>query len=183
MALLVGDHTVRTHFHKAPCSNELLLSMMHAQTQQLPTHLHDDFCRGCAQEICNELQLVHHIPAWKQWLAQQHLRKDAANAPHVDSRRVLCKERATELRGAVPACSHIVCPEHSCGHIVEGGTRKPKITDFEFTVAVGKDVFGLEISVEYTSCRYGRAHTTFAQVTTTAGRKHALLTRLTRKRA
>jgi hypothetical protein len=65
-------------------------------------HLIDDLQGGRAQQVGDELQLVHHIATREQRLAQQHLRKDAANRPDVDCWAVLCKERAAQLRRTVP---------------------------------------------------------------------------------
>ncbi len=50
-----------------------------------------------AQNVCDQLQLVHYIAAREKRLAQQHLCKDAAHAPRVNGWAVLGKEAATQL--------------------------------------------------------------------------------------
>ena len=52
----------------------------------LPPHLADHLLAWRAQQVRDELQLVHHVTAREQRLAQQHLRKDAADAPDVNGR-------------------------------------------------------------------------------------------------
>lgn len=69
-------------------------------------HLGDDLGGGRAQQVGDELQLVHHVAAGEQRLAQQDLREDAADGPDVNrwavdrywmmsdtllSREILCK--------------------------------------------------------------------------------------------
>ena len=46
-------------------------------------YLGHDLRGGGAQQICDKLQLVHHIPPGEQGLAKQNLSKDAAYAPDV----------------------------------------------------------------------------------------------------
>ena len=82
-------------------------------------YLGHDLRGGGAQQICDELQLVHHVPPREQGLAKQNLSKDAAYAPDVNGWRVLGKERATQLRRSVPPGCYIVCPEDSGWHVIE----------------------------------------------------------------
>ena len=93
-----------------------------------------DLRRGCAKQVCDQLQLVHHIPAWEQRLPQQDLSKDAAYAPDVNGRAVLGKEGAAQLGGAIPARGHIVCPEDGGRHVIEGRPCQAKVADFELAV-------------------------------------------------
>ena len=79
---------------------------------------HNLWGRG-AEQVCDQLQLMHHIPAREQRLSQQDFSKDAANAPDVNCRRVLGKEGSTQLRCSVPSGRYIVCPEDGGWHVIE----------------------------------------------------------------
>ena len=100
----------------------------------MESHLGNNLRRGCAQEVCDELQLVDHIPAGKQGLAQQDLSKDAAYAPDVDGWRVLGKEGSAQLGSSVPAGCHIVRPEDGGWHVVEGRPGQAEIAHLQLAV-------------------------------------------------
>ena len=69
-----------------------------------------DLGGGRAQQVGDQLQLVHDVAPGEQGLALEHLGEDAADRPDVDRGRVAREERAAELGGAVPARGDVVGP-------------------------------------------------------------------------
>ena len=128
----------------------MAMIIMH-ESHQVP-HLSHYLGRWSAQQVCDELQLVNHIPAWEERLAKQDLSKDAAYAPNVNGWRVLCKEGTTQLWRSVPPSGHIVCPEDGGRHVIEGRPGQAKVTDLELAIRVSKDVLGFEIPVKHLGC-------------------------------
>lgn len=55
------------------------------------SYLWNNICWWCAQEISHQIQLVNHIFTREQRLPSQNLRKNATNAPHINSRWILHK--------------------------------------------------------------------------------------------
>mmetsp|Transcript_2163 Transcript_2163/g.3518 ORF Transcript_2163/g.3518 Transcript_2163/m.3518 type:complete len:303 (-) Transcript_2163:724-1632(-) len=108
---------------------------------------------GCPQQVCHELELANRIAPREQRLAQQHLTKDAANAPDINSLAVPAIEATTQLGGTVPAGGHIISPVDR-GHVVfrQEGPCEPKVTDLQLAVGVGQDVLGLQVTVQHTRC-------------------------------
>ena len=74
-----------------------------AVTRNRSSHLGHHLGRRRPQQVGDQLQLVHYVPAREQRPPQQDLRKDAANAPDVDGRAVLCEEASAQLWRPVPA--------------------------------------------------------------------------------
>jgi len=63
--------------------------------------LGDDLRGGRAEQVGDELQLVHHVAAGEQGLAQQDLGEDAADGPDVD-RRTATTATGTDVRPLPP---------------------------------------------------------------------------------
>ena len=71
---------------------------------------------GCGRGIRKGRE--HTIFAREEWLAAQHLRQNAADAPDVDSFRVFF-ERKHDFGSAVPACCNVFGHE---ARVVVGGS-------------------------------------------------------------
>ena len=65
-------------------------------------YLGDRFGARGAKQVCDELQLMHHVAPRKERLPKQDLREDAADGPDVDGGSILGKEGAAELGSTVP---------------------------------------------------------------------------------
>jgi hypothetical protein len=80
------------------------------------------------------------ILAWEQWLAFEHLGKDAAGAPdvHLDVVLLPCEH---DLRRP------IVSRRDVAGHLGILYARQAEVTDLEVAILVYEDVGGLEVAV------------------------------------
>ena len=80
------------------------------------------------------------ILSWEQWLALQHLSKDASRTPDIHLHVVLlpCKH---DLRCPVVSCRDIA------SHLRILYTCQAEVADFEVAVFVHEDVRGFEVSV------------------------------------
>ena len=98
------------------------------------------------------------VLAREQRLAEVHLRKNAADRPHVDRLRIL-RERKHDLRGAVPACGNVL---REIGIFLRGGgvggcaacggvcleTGKPEVADLEVALLVDQEVGRLKVAMD-----------------------------------
>eukprot|EP00955_Chlamydomonas_euryale_P068891 360262-Chlamydomonas_euryale.AAC.9 len=112
------------------------------------TDLEQHVGRRRAQQVGDELQLVHDVLAREERLAEQHLGKDTPDAPDVDRRGVLGVERPAQLWRPVPPRRNVVCPEHGRRLVAHCGAREAKVADLELAVRVGQDVLRLQVTVE-----------------------------------
>ena len=89
--------------------------------------------------------LVNFRVTSEQRLARAHFSEDAANGPHINTGRVLATTEQN-LRGAVPQRNDLV------GVGAEGhtkGSRESEISKLEVTVAVDKEILGLQIAMQH----------------------------------
>ena len=103
----------------------------------------DDVLRWCSQQFCNDRKLVDMIFAGEEWLALQHLSKNAARAPniHLDVVLLPCKHN---FRGA------IVSSRNVASHLRILDSSEAEIANLEVTVLIDQNVAGLEISMDDT---------------------------------
>lgn len=85
------------------------------------------------------------ILAREQWLALEHLGKDAASTPYVNLNVVL-------LPGKHDLGSAVVPGRHVTRHLGVLDSRKAEVADLEIAVLVDEDVAGLEVTVD-DACR------------------------------
>ena len=101
-----------------------------------------------AEQVGDELQLVHHVLTREKRPAIEDLGEDASDTPDVNGGGVLGEERAAQLRSAVPACSDVVGPENGGrARVVERGAGQAEVADLELAICVCKDVLGLQVTV------------------------------------
>lgn len=89
--------------------------------------------------------LVDFRVTGEQGLSRAHFSKYAADGPHIDTGRVLPTTKQN-LRGAVPQRNDLV------GVGAEGhtkGSRESEISKLEVSVAVDKEILGLQITVQH----------------------------------
>ena len=100
---------------------------------------------GRAEELEDEIELVVDLGAGKERLAADHLVEDAADAPHVDVRRV--------VGGAE---EHVGRPVPQSDHLVRVGlggyglgARQPEVGELELAARIDEQVLRLEVAVQY----------------------------------
>lgn len=95
----------------------------------------------------SDRMLRRTILAREQRLAAQHLGQNAAHTPHINGLGVFL-ERQHDLRGTVPASSHIF--RHEARVVVGRGGRasKTEIAHLQIAVGIEQEVGGLQITVQ-----------------------------------
>ena len=98
----------------------------------------------CTEQLRDNRELIHMVLSGEQWLALQHLGKDAACTPYVHLYIILLP-REHDLR-----CS-VVSRRNVARHLRVLYTRQPKIADFEVAILVYEDVRRFEVTVHNSS--------------------------------
>ena len=100
--------------------------------------------RRRAQDSEDLENLVNLAVSREQWLARRHLREDAPDTPHVDSRAVLAATKQ-DLGRTVPECDDFVGV--SAERDAEGA-GETEVGELEVAFLVDEEVLGFEIAVE-----------------------------------
>lgn len=81
----------------------------------------------------------HTVFSWKKRLAAQHLSKDTANTPYINSLCVFL-ECQHDLWSTVPACGDVF--SHEAAVVIGGGCRagEAEVADFQVAVGVEKEI-------------------------------------------
>lgn len=105
---------------------------------------------GTSAGVDDKIELVLGIMAREEGAALvEHLGKDAADRPHINSGGVVGRAGHNELRGSVPAGGDVVGPEDDVWLlIIEGSAGEAEVDDAEVALGVDQDVGGLEVAVE-----------------------------------
>lgn len=103
----------------------------------------NDIVWRSSQQLRNDGELVHMVLSWEQWLALQHLRKDAPCAPNINLHIVLLP------------CEHdlgrsVVSSRDVTRHLRVLYTGQTKVANLEVTVLVDEDVARLQVTVNDT---------------------------------
>ena len=103
----------------------------------------DDIVRWCAQQLCDDRELIDMIFTREQWFPLQHLREYARRAPHVNLGIIF-------LPSEHDFGSAVVSGRDIARHLRVLYPRETKITDLEIAVLIDEDVAGLQVAVDDT---------------------------------
>lgn len=101
----------------------------------------NDIVWRCAQEFCNDGELIDVVLAGEQGLSLEHLSKDTASRPDIDLNVVL-------LPSEHNLGSSVVSRGNVASHLGILYSRESKIANFEIAILVHQDIRGLQISVD-----------------------------------